>query len=129
MPTVWASRTIPWDGTRDVFCYWLRWGSRSVWKNKQVITVRTRKQKKDTSVTDTLVNADNPRSKTRTQMYLEMNKPLEETPFREVCFFKSHQWKPFWHKTVAITCKADTWVIQDIPAAVALLNYIYMWPE
>jgi len=34
-----------------------------------------------------------------------------------------------WNKTAAITRKADTWVTQDIPAVMALLNYIYMWLE
>ncbi len=39
-------------------------------KKNIVITVRTRKQKKDTSVTEILVNVDKPRSKTQTQMHL-----------------------------------------------------------
>lgn len=44
MPTVWASRTIPWDGTRDEFCYWLLWSSRSMWRKTKTVTVWTRKQ-------------------------------------------------------------------------------------
>ncbi len=67
MPTVWASRTIPWDGTRDEFCYWLRWGSRSVWKKTLSLLFGQGNRRK--TVTEILVNVDKPRSKTQTQMH------------------------------------------------------------
>lgn len=64
----------------------------------------------------------------------EMNNPQKGTsvekdlPF-QISPMKTQDRAHLWNKTAAITCKADTWVTQDTPAAMALLNYIYMWLE
>lgn len=136
MLTVRASKTILWDGTRDEFCHWLLWGSFSVWKKQLKNHNCSDKETEERLISyRNLVQCGKAQVKKseRSPMYFWDKTPLKGTPFRSLLFrispIKTLDQEHLGNKTEEITCKADTWVIQYIPAAVALLNYIYTWLE